>query len=82
MRAALGIVAGIIFILIAVSNSAHVTSQEGDVSTDNEKKNMSNKIAGFTTWEDPEGRFTVEHPSNWTIEEKSNRFENAELTAV
>ncbi len=39
----------------------------------------TNQTEGFAVWEDPEGRFTIEYPSNWTAEGKGNRFEDIEL---
>jgi hypothetical protein len=34
----------------------------------------------FLTWTDPEGRFSIEYPSDWLAEEKKNRFEYFEVT--
>lgn len=44
------------------------------------KQNITtNQTAGFVVWEDPEGRFAIEYPSNWTTEGKTNRSDAIEL---
>jgi hypothetical protein len=34
----------------------------------------------FSTYADPEGRFTIDYPSNWTVNPATNRFQSIVVT--
>ena len=34
----------------------------------------------FLTWNDPQGDFSMEYPSDWTVKEKENRFDPIDVT--
>lgn len=51
-----------------------------DTKIINNQSKTSNQNEGFIGWKDPEGRFILEYPSNWTAQGKTNRFEDNELT--
>lgn len=34
----------------------------------------------FLTWNEPQGDFSIEYPSDWTVEEKENRFDTTDVT--
>jgi hypothetical protein len=34
----------------------------------------------FSTWNDPQGDFSIEYPSDWTVKEKENRFDPTDVT--
>jgi hypothetical protein len=34
----------------------------------------------FLTWNQPQGDFSIEYPSDWTVEEKVNRFDETDVT--
>jgi hypothetical protein len=33
----------------------------------------------FLTWNEPQGGFSIEYPSDWTVKEKENRFDEIDV---
>jgi PsbP-like protein len=57
------------------SNSQDHQPQSTQLSAQN-----SSTTSAFVTYKDPQGRFSIDYPSNWTAKAATNRFETFQVT--